>query len=225
MTPAYQDFLQKRDALEREILRTRPCSREKRRGAGDAQEKKDLRKEVIEARRKIARLESTDPGSPAAAPRSCRTAPNRTIRRSSSAAKRKTRARSSRGNFWRSFRPPTRALPQRQRAPGTGQLHSQPRQPPDPRVLVNRVWLHHFGEGIVTTPDDFGNQSDPPSHPELLDYLATRFMPEGWSIKKLHRLIMLSNAYQESSENNPALRADRSPEPPAVARQHPAPGI
>ena len=68
--------------------------------------------------------------------------------------------------------------------------------------------MHHFGEGFVTTPDDFGNQSAPPSHPELLDYLATRFMAEGWSIKKLHRLIMLSSVYQESSENNPALRAD-----------------
>jgi hypothetical protein len=71
------------------------------------------------------------------------------------------------------------------------------------RVIVNRVWLHHFDEGIVTTPDDFGNQSAPPSHPELLDYLATRFVAEGWSIKKLHRLIMLSSVYQESSENNP----------------------
>jgi hypothetical protein len=71
------------------------------------------------------------------------------------------------------------------------------------RVIVNRVWLHHFGEGIVTTPDDFGNQSAPPSHPELLDYLATRFMAEGWSIKKLHRLIMLSSVYQQSSDGNP----------------------
>jgi len=71
------------------------------------------------------------------------------------------------------------------------------------RVIVNRVWMHHFDEGIVTTPDDLGNQSAPPSHPELLDYLATRFMAEGWSLKKLHRLIMLSSVYQESSENNP----------------------
>ncbi|MBI1783952.1 DUF1553 domain-containing protein, partial [Candidatus Sumerlaeota bacterium] len=67
------------------------------------------------------------------------------------------------------------------------------------RVLVNRVWMHHFGKGIVTTPSDFGMRSDPPSHPELLDYLARRFMDEGWSLKKLHRWIMLSSAYQESS--------------------------
>jgi hypothetical protein len=71
------------------------------------------------------------------------------------------------------------------------------------RVIVNRIWMHHFDEGFVTTPDDLGNQSAPPSHPELLDYLATRFMAEGWSIKQLHRLIMLSSVYQESSAGNP----------------------
>jgi hypothetical protein len=71
------------------------------------------------------------------------------------------------------------------------------------RVIVNRIWMHHFDAGIVTTPDDLGNQSAPPSHPELLDYLASRFMADGWSIKKLHRLIMLSNVYQQSSADNP----------------------
>ncbi|MGO8696484.1 MAG: DUF1553 domain-containing protein [Limisphaerales bacterium] len=72
------------------------------------------------------------------------------------------------------------------------------------RVLVNRVWLHHFGSALVATPSDFGLRSDPPTQPELLDYLAARFMDDGWSIKKLHRLIMLSSVYQQSSENNPA---------------------
>jgi hypothetical protein len=70
------------------------------------------------------------------------------------------------------------------------------------RVIVNRIWMHHFDAGIVTTPDDLGNQSAPPSHPELLDYLATRFMADGWSIKKMQRLIMLSSTYQESSDDN-----------------------
>ncbi|MBA4146872.1 MAG: DUF1553 domain-containing protein [Verrucomicrobia bacterium] len=79
------------------------------------------------------------------------------------------------------------------------------------RTLVNRVWMHHFGEGFVTSPDDLGNQSTPPSHPELLDYLSIQFMEEGWSMKKLHRLIMLSNAYQQSSVNNAAY-AERDPE-------------
>jgi mono/diheme cytochrome c family protein len=71
------------------------------------------------------------------------------------------------------------------------------------RVLVNRVWLHHFGEGIVTTPDDFGTMSAPPSHPELLDWLASHFMDNGWSLKKLHKLILLSNTWQQSTANNP----------------------
>ena len=69
------------------------------------------------------------------------------------------------------------------------------------RVMVNRLWLHHFGAGLVTTPDDFGLRSDPPSHPELLDYLAWRFMQDGWSIKKLHRLLMLSSVYQQKSDD------------------------
>ncbi|MDB6123534.1 MAG: Protein of unknown function (DUF1553)/Protein of unknown function (DUF1549)/Planctomycete [Pedosphaera sp.] len=72
------------------------------------------------------------------------------------------------------------------------------------RVFVNRVWLHHFGVPLVGTTSDFGLRSDPPTNPELLDYLAARFMEDGWSIKKLHRLIMLSSTYQQSSQENPA---------------------
>jgi hypothetical protein len=71
------------------------------------------------------------------------------------------------------------------------------------RVMVNRVWLEHFGEGIVRTPSDFGMRSDPPTHPELLDWLAVQFMSDGWSLKKLHRLIMLSSTYRQSSDDNP----------------------
>jgi hypothetical protein len=71
------------------------------------------------------------------------------------------------------------------------------------RVMINRIWEHHFGEGFVPTPDDFGMMSEPPSHPELLDYLATEFMNNGWSVKKIHRLIMLSSVYQQSCTGNP----------------------
>jgi hypothetical protein len=78
------------------------------------------------------------------------------------------------------------------------------------RTMVNRVWEHHFGEGFVPTPDDLGNQSTPPSHPQLLDYLASRFMEEGWSLKKLHKLILLSATYQQSTQNNPAY-AEKDP--------------
>jgi hypothetical protein len=71
------------------------------------------------------------------------------------------------------------------------------------RVMINRLWLHHFGDGFVPTPDDFGTMAENPSHPELLDYLASRFIDENWSIKKMHKLIMMSAVYQQSSANNP----------------------
>jgi hypothetical protein len=67
------------------------------------------------------------------------------------------------------------------------------------RVMVNRIWLNHFGKGLVPTPNDFGRQGQPPTHPELLDWLAAEFMDSGWSIKSMHRWIMLSRAYQLSS--------------------------
>ncbi|MCE9563395.1 MAG: PSD1 and planctomycete cytochrome C domain-containing protein [Planctomycetes bacterium] len=67
------------------------------------------------------------------------------------------------------------------------------------RVMVNRVWVGHFGQGLVRTPSDFGVRSDAPSHPELLDWLAVQFVKEGWSLKKLHKLMMTSAAYQRSS--------------------------
>lgn len=86
-----------------------------------------------------------------------------------------------------------------------------PSNPLTARVLVNRIWQQHFGTGFVTTPDDLGNQSAPPNDPELLDYLAGRFMEEGWSIKRLQRLIMLSSVYRESSAPNPAY-TDADPE-------------
>ena len=72
-----------------------------------------------------------------------------------------------------------------------------------PRVMINRIWQHHFGAGFVPTPDDLGMMSEPPSHPELLDYLSSLFVENGWSIKKIHRLIMLSSVYQQSSVDNP----------------------
>jgi hypothetical protein len=75
--------------------------------------------------------------------------------------------------------------------------------PLTPRVLVNRLWLHHFGEGFVSSPDDLGTRCEPPSNPQLLDYLAARIVEDGWSLKKMHRLIMNSSVYQESSANNP----------------------
>jgi hypothetical protein len=78
-----------------------------------------------------------------------------------------------------------------------------PGNPLTARVLVNRLWLHHFGAGLVRTPSDFGLRSQPPTHPELLDHLATLFRESGWSIKRMHRLIMLSAVYQQQSDDRP----------------------
>ena len=77
------------------------------------------------------------------------------------------------------------------------------------RVIVNRVWQWHFGQAIVRTVSDFGTRSEPPTHPEMLDWMATYFMDHGWSIKKLHKLILLSSTYQQSSTpNDRAMRDD-----------------
>src|SRR5439155_18289891 len=67
------------------------------------------------------------------------------------------------------------------------------------RVMVNRLWQHHCGEGIVRTPNNYGKLGTPPTHPQLLDYLAARFIQSGWSIKQMHRQIMLSATYQQSA--------------------------
>ena len=74
-----------------------------------------------------------------------------------------------------------------------------PTNPLTARVLVNRVWAHHFGRGLVDTPSDFGLRAPPPSHPELLDWLAARFVSEGWKLGHLHRWILLSDTFQQSS--------------------------
>jgi hypothetical protein len=79
------------------------------------------------------------------------------------------------------------------------------------RVMVNRIWQHHFGRGIVSTPNDFGTRGQAPSHPELLDYLAVRFIESGWSMKAMHKLMMLSQTYRMSSAENPAF-AEADPE-------------
>ena len=95
--------------------------------------------------------------------------------------------------------------PERPPFKGSGRLElaqaiADPKNPLTARVFVNRAWMWHFGKGLVGTPSDFGLRGDPPTHPELLDYLAAEFTKSGWSIKTLHRLIMLSSVYQQSSE-------------------------
>lgn len=95
------------------------------------------------------------------------------------------------------------------------------------RVFVNRVWLHLFGRGLVTTPDDFGVNGARPSHPELLDHLAVRFMDDGWSVKRLVRAIVLSRTYRESSGEGRGARGEQvsssSPLAPHPSSLHPDP--
>jgi hypothetical protein len=81
---------------------------------------------------------------------------------------------------------------------------ASPDHPLTARVWVNRIWQHHFGRGIVATPNDFGNRGTPPTHPELLDWLATELVKNHWSTKHLHRLIVLSATYRQTSKGSPA---------------------
>jgi hypothetical protein len=86
---------------------------------------------------------------------------------------------------------------------------TSPENPLLGRVMVNRIWAGHFGEGIVRTPNDFGRQGEPPTHPELLDWLSVEFAERGWSVKQMHKLIMLSNTYLASSvADTDALKTD-----------------
>jgi hypothetical protein len=107
---------------------------------------------------------------------------------------------------------------------GSGRLElakviANPDNPLTARVMVNRVWLGHFGSGLVRTPSDFGIRSDAPTHPELLDWLAAQFVRDGWSIKRLHKRIMLSATYQQSSATS-AEAFKRDPENRLLSHQN-----
>jgi hypothetical protein len=98
---------------------------------------------------------------------------------------------------------------------GSGRLQlalaiADPKNPLTARVFVNRMWQQHWGVGFVETPDDLGNMSSAPTHPELLDWLAATFIENKWSIKSLHRTIVLSAAYQQSGQTNPVY-AEKDP--------------
>jgi hypothetical protein len=94
-----------------------------------------------------------------------------------------------------------------------------PANPLTPRVIANWVWHRYFGRGLVATLEDFGTQGEKPSHPELLDFLAREFVERGWSLKKLHRLIVTSATYKQSSRHRPEL-VTRDPVNVLLARQN-----
>ncbi|WP_161602449.1 PSD1 and planctomycete cytochrome C domain-containing protein [Tautonia marina] len=99
--------------------------------------------------------------------------------------------------------PPEAGAPTSGRRLAFAEWLTQPDHPLTARVLVNRLWLHHFGEGIVSTPENFGVKGAFPSHPDLLDWLATEFIAQGASMKQMHRLMMTSTAYRQSSFDDP----------------------
>ena len=96
---------------------------------------------------------------------------------------------------------------------GLAQWLVHPENPLTARVIVNRYWQQYFGKGIVTTPDDFGNQGDLPTHPELLDWLAVNFVESGWDVKAFQKLIVMSATYRQSSKTTPGTQGKRSGKP------------
>jgi hypothetical protein len=95
---------------------------------------------------------------------------------------------------------------------------ASPENPLTARVMVNRIWQHHFGQGIVRTPSDFGKNGERPTHPELLDYLAVRFVESGWDIKAMQKLMLLSNTFQQAAENPATQNTDKDADNKLLSR-------
>ncbi|TAL01529.1 MAG: DUF1549 domain-containing protein [Verrucomicrobia bacterium] len=201
-TPAYREYATKRAALDAEAdtveKEFRAAQRQRNREAI-----KKLQRQFRQTQSEIADLEMTSPGAPMRA---------MAVYDSARPKNSPVLLRGEAGNLGpvvdRHFLEVLSGANRPAFTNGSGRLElawaiTSKNNPLTPRALVNRVWLHHFGEGFVPTPDDLGTMSEPPSHPELLDYLASRFVEGGWSLKKLHREIMLSSVYQQSSANNP----------------------
>ena len=104
------------------------------------------------------------------------------------------------------------SAPRRQRGLQLADRLTDSANPLTARVMVNRLWQHHFGEGLVRSVDNFGVLGEKPTHPELLDWLAAEFVRQGWSIKKMHRLMLLSRAYQMASLADDRVAEERDPQ-------------
>lgn len=205
-TPDLVDYLAKSDELKKQADAVEADYKEFRKSrTKDADKRRELVRAETKVQREIGDLDSSHPGSPARAnvvvdvPRS-RDYP--VLRRGEAQNKGDVVPR----RFLEILSPDPKKRPEWHEGSGRLQLAlaiADPKNPMTARVMVNRVWQQHFGAGFVATPDDLGNMSSPPTHPELLDYLASRFVEGGWSVKNLHRLIVLSAAYRQSSANNP----------------------
>jgi hypothetical protein len=195
--PSYSDYYEKRMALEKELDVAQSSLRK-----GDAKEKRERARQRIEVLNRIDALDLTHPGAP---PRA-----NVLVdspRPKDSPVFLRGEAENKGRVVPRQFLQCLSASGRKPFSSGSGRLElalaiASKNNPLTARVMVNRIWQHHFGDGLVATPDDFGAMGAPPTHPELLDYLASEFMKNGWSIKTMHRLILSSAVYQQSSENN-----------------------
>lgn len=204
-TPDLVDYIAKTEALQTRATELQKEAQEMRRNRDrDRQKRRELvRKEGL-LQREIGTLESTHPGAPARA---------HVLVDSPSSKDYPILLRGEAQNVGSTV--PRRFLeilsPDPKKRPtwkkGSGRLElagaiADPNNPLTARVLVNRLWQEHFGVGLVATPDDLGNMAGAPSHPELLDWLAVSFTESGGSIKKLHRTLLLSSTYQQSSQPN-----------------------
>ncbi len=198
--PQYADYYGKRMALEKELDEVVAQFNLRKR---DPQKNKELQRERIETLNRIDALDLTHAGSP---PRAMTLA---------DMAKPKDSPVFLRGEAEnkgpiapRQFLDCISGPGRKPFTLGSGRIElanaiASKSNPLTARVAVNRVWQHHFGEGIVSSVDDFGAMGAAPTHPELLDYLASYFMDHGWSIKAMHRLILQSHTYQQGSAENP----------------------
>lgn len=166
---------------------------------------RDVRDKVTELKRKVDNLKVTSPGAP----------PRAMVMRDGQPQNSPVLIRGNPGR-------PGKQVPRQflqvvagpERKPftkGSGRLELaqaivDPKNPLTSRVIVNRVWQHHFGTGLVPTPSDFGTRGLPPSNPELLDWLSLKLMQSGWSLKQMHRVILTSNVYRQSATENAMAR-------------------
>jgi hypothetical protein len=225
-TADYLDYLEKTAALDKraeELKREQADLRIATKAAGgkakaavariDPQKRQQLQRMERELQRDITNLEIDHPGAPARANAVEDVARPRdypVLLRGEASNKGDIVPR----RFLEALSPDPKRRAEWREGSGRWQLAlaiADPKNPLTARVIVNRIWQQHWGRGFVDTPDDLGNMASPPTHPELLDWLAATFVENKWSLKSLHKLIVTSAAYRQSSVNNP-LSAEIDPD-------------